>query len=87
MRKLLKKNFPNWLMVKYPSHLIDQAFIECSNKFKTCLENFIKTGRPFSLNLKEKRTIIQTINLEKIMIKSTNKKEIDIFKNLNRGCE
>ena len=62
MRKLIKKNVPDWYLPNFPSHLIDQAFIECSNKFITCLKLCSKTGKPFKFSYKQKKNKIQTIN-------------------------
>ena len=47
LRKILKKNPPEWLMENYPSHLIDQAIFEAFSKFKTCLDMCIKHGKKF----------------------------------------
>lgn len=89
IRSLLKKNLPKWLsqgyMNKYPSHLIDQAFNEASNRFNTCLSNFNKTKKPFQFKHKTKKELYQTINLEKCMI---NSKTNGIFINwkINNKC-
>jgi len=91
MRSQLKSNLPDWLLDKFPSHLIDQAFIEAFNRFKVCLDKCMKTGKPFQFTYKSKKELIHTINLEKVMINSKDnglfvKWKIDneyMFKNLN----
>lgn len=68
-RKLLKTNYPNWILENFPSHLIDQAIAECINRFNTCLSNCIKKKIAFYFKYKSKaKDNIQTINLEKTMI-------------------
>ncbi|CAH6421108.1 Transposase [uncultured virus] len=82
MRSLLKKDLPDWILPNYPSHLIDQAINECFDRFNTCLNNYKKTKKKFSLKFKSKKQTVQTINLEKIMI---NKKTNSIFNNWKLG--
>lgn len=81
LRRLLKNNYPDWILPNFNSHLIDQAFIECYNRFKTCLSNYAKNHIPFEFKFKNKRTLIQTINMEKTMARPCNGKTINIFKN------
>ncbi len=85
MRKLIKSNPPNWLLPKFPSHLIDQAFSECAKGFNTCLAIYLKYGKEFELKFKSRKDIIQTINLEKNMIRNIKSKSIDIFPSLKVG--
>lgn len=70
MRKQLKVNLPQWLLKDYPSHLIDQAFIEAFDRFNTCLNQSIKKGIPFEFKYKSKKESTHTINLEKQMLNS-----------------
>ena len=81
MRNILKDNKPDWLLSNFPTHLIAQALIECSNRFTTCLKQCSKTGKPFKFNYKQKYDKIHTVNMEKNMLKITNKKLLfDLFK-------
>ena len=80
-RKHLNKNNPEWLLKRFPVHLIDQAIFECCNRIKSCFSNLINNGRPFVLKYKTKKDLVQTINLEKIMIKKINAKKINLFSN------
>lgn len=73
-RKYLNKNRPKWLLPNFPTHLIDQAIIECCNRMKTCLTNYIKYNRIFNLKYKKKKELVQTINLEKQMIRNIKSK-------------
>ena len=71
MRKLLKNNKPNWINQGSISHLIDQAFKEASDKFFGCIAMYKKTHKKFELHYKTYKKI-QTINIEKTMIKTKN---------------
>ena len=71
MRKLLKNNKPNWINQGSISHLIDQAFKEASDKFFGCIATYKKTHKKFELHYKTYKKI-QTINIEKTMIKTKN---------------
>jgi len=81
MRKLLKTKLPEWILPKFTSHLIDRAIAECSTRFSTCVATYCKTNKPFKLSYKQKKNKIQTINLEKGMVRC-NKVEfsIDLFR-------
>ena len=68
LRPIIKKNPPQWLLKNFPSHLIDQAIIECINRFKTAITICKKYGKSFEFKYKKKTKIIQTINLEGLMI-------------------
>lgn len=80
MRSYLKNNLPDWILDGYPSHLIDEAFSEAFNRFKTCLNMCIKKGIPFDFKYKTKKDKIHTINLERYMIKE---KSNSLFSNWN----
>lgn len=79
MRKLIKSNLPDWILPNYPSHLIDQAFSECATRFKTCMSTFAKYKKPFNFGYKLKKNIVQTINLEKIMMTHPNCNTLNLF--------
>ena len=68
VRKYIKNNYPEWILPNYPSHLIDQAIIEASNRFITCLNQSVKKGIRFQFKYKSKKELYQTVNLEKTMI-------------------
>ncbi len=68
MRKYLKTNYPSWILGNFPSHLIDQAFIEAFTRFNTCINQCKKYGTIFEFKYKTKKAIIQSINLEKYML-------------------
>lgn len=79
MRLFLKKDIPEWLDIIYPSHLADKAFSEASDNFFKCIKTYNKNHKPFNLHLKTKKDIIQTLNIEKLMISKDRK---SIFSNL-----
>jgi len=81
MRNLLRNNLPDWILPNFNTHIIAEAIIECSKRFTTCLSECAKTKKPFMFSFKKKKNKIQTINLEKSMIKSNNRRcFFDIFK-------
>jgi len=56
-----------------PSHLIDYAFKEASNAFKTAITNLKNNNRKFYLKFKsKKRSIKETIAIEKCFINVQN---------------
>lgn len=73
--QLLINDFPEWLLIGYPTHLIRLAIKEAYDRITT---NF-KVGKKFKMKFKSKKENRQTINLEKIMI---NKNENGFFTNL-----
>ena len=66
-------------MKNFPSHLIDNAFMEAFKNYKTCIETYYKTGKPFTLKYKKKKNKFQTMNIESLMI---GKAYSSIFTNL-----
>jgi len=69
LRNTLKENYPNWILTNFNSHLISNAIREAVGKYNTCLKMYKKTKKPFTLKFKTKKKPLQTINLEKDMIK------------------
>jgi putative transposase len=80
LRIYLKNNHPEWLIYKFPSHLIDLAIGEAFSKFKNNLKNTKKSGKGFNMKYKTKKDIYQTINLETNMI---NEEKNGFFVDLN----
>jgi transposase len=83
-REYLNKVHPTWLLANYPIHLIDQAIIECCNRMKTCIKQYITHKIKFVLKHKKKSELVQTINLEGRMIRPNNKpnnKSVTLFRN------
>ena len=80
LRPIIKQFEPKWLLIKFPSHLMDEAIRECIYRFKTCLSTFKKYGKPFEFRFKKKSNLRQTINLEKSMI-NTSKNSLNLFVN------
>ena len=79
MLKLINNNYPEWLNNKnFIAHLVNKAFTEACNNYKTCLIKFKKYKIPFKLKVKTKKSKYQTINIEKVMI---GKKHKYIFPN------
>ena len=69
LRPFIKRNYPDWMLSNYPSHLIDEAIREASTKFNTCLSTYKKYKKKFDFKFKSKKQLIHTINLEKCMIR------------------
>jgi len=80
LRTYLKNNHPDWLIYKFPSHLIDLAIGEAFSKFKNNLKKTKKSGKGFNMKYKTKKDIYQTINLETQMI---NEEKNGFFVDLN----
>ena len=80
LRSYLKNNYPEWLIYKFPSHLIDLAIGEAFKNFKTNLKKTKKSGKGFNMKYKTKKDIYQTINLETNMI---NEEKNGFFVDLN----
>lgn len=70
MKKYIKDNYPSWILIDFPSHLVDEAFRECSARFLTCLNQCRTNNKPFDFSFKTKKEIVQTMNLERPMINS-----------------
>jgi IS605 OrfB family transposase len=75
MRKSLKDNLPEWIDIKYPSHLVDKAFDEAIKNYNICMIKYKKYHIKFCLKFKTKKDKYQTMNIEKTMI-SNNRKSI-----------
>jgi len=65
LRKVLKNNYPEWIIENFNSHLISNAIIEALTRFKTCIGKTRKTGIPFEFKFKSCKNYKQTINIEK----------------------
>jgi len=68
MTNLLKSNYPLWIDIEFPSHLIDKAFGEASDNYNKCMKKYNKYHIDFKLKPKTKKNKFQTINIEKTMI-------------------
>lgn len=64
LRLLLKGNEPEWMNIKCPSHLVDQAIKEACTAFKSNVEKIKKIHIPFDLKYKIAKNKIQTIKID-----------------------
>jgi putative transposase len=88
VRKYLNQNYPTFMLEGYNKHLIREAIKEGLQNTLTNIKKYKKTKKIFKMKYKTKKDILQTIMLDKEMIKkngifvSFKYKNKKIFKNI-----
>lgn len=69
MRTILLLHLPDWINnINPPVHLIRNGVCEAFENFNKCMSKLKKTNKPFNLKFKLRKDIIQTMNIESVMI-------------------
>jgi hypothetical protein len=80
LRSILKNNYPEWLNIKYPSHLVDQAIKEACTAFTTNIKKYNRTHKIFDLKYKLSKNKNQTIKIDSVYFSQNKNSFFNTFR-------